>query len=293
MKWFKTILILSLPLLLCCCLHDNGGSCPSDRSHLLLFNYPDFQSRISCVNLGVFDSLGVCVESRCVEKEELMSLQGIGLSLAEGDYTVVCWGNVLENTALSGFSVGCCFEEVEVCHPNLNTDLPIPTTDPLYYGTQTFTVDYSAVQPDTVFFRPAHIGLDIHVRGIDAPQLREATSFPLIGISHTRTSFGYAMQCLGKFADYYPPVVFEPINKIAHTSLNVLRFSEADDLEVVLYDTHTGKSRFSVSLSSFVRKHGIEITEDNEVLVPIYIEIVNTTVRVTVEPWKETPVDQS
>lgn len=291
MKVLKIPLFLLLLLLLAGCIGEDTDDCPETR-YRLYFSYPAFSERISCVNVGVFDSCGVCVESFCVEKEALASFQGADLSLPAGNYTAVCWGNALDNTELYGLSVGCSPDEVEVCHPNLGTGRPIQTNDPLYYGKQPLTIDYSSALTDTIYFRPAHIGLEVYVRGLSADQLTEPFTHPLVAIDNTRAAFGADMQCLGKFTDYYPSVACDGTHNSAYASLNVLRFTTSDDLRLVLNDTRTGAKRYSLSLSSFILRNGIEIREDNEVLIPIYIDIINKAIQITVKPWTDIPVKQ-
>lgn len=297
MKLLKHIglFILSLPLLLSGCIDDDLSNCPSDNNLILSFAYLNFPQYIKHVTVGVYDSNGQLVSYRQIEKPDLDILQGMQLDLSTGDYTVVCWGNALNNTQINGLTTGAPISRQEIAHPGYFNSNPITTNDALYYGVHTFTVHPNTTTNETVLFTPAHIRLVVQLKGLTSTkQGAPQADYPYIKVNNLEPAYDYTMASHGGPSTYYPAITVDPSKTQTESIFDVLRFKETTPITIeVLENNTTHNILHTLNLQAFIADNNIKIEEGKEVIIPIEItfdENMNVTMVTTIENWGEIPV---
>lgn len=293
MKLFKTILITLLSaFLLVSCIGDDYSICV--RSYTLRFDYPAFPDYIHKVNVGIFDADGMFVTSQEVDKQALSSFQGAKFNLTGGNYTAVCWGNAFDHTQIDGLADATHISAGMLAHPHHYTSQPIPANDSLYYGKLSFAIpEIKHELEDTVRFVPAHITLQIQVKGLSNTATgTPPADYPFVRINNLLPTYDFDMQTLGNPVCYYPTIAVEPADKLATSWVDVLRFDNDTPATIdVVENAHTKKILYTLNLRDFMLANSIDIVHGQKVTIPIFISFFDGNVTVTLSGWGGTPID--
>lgn len=262
-----------------------------DTPHELLFIYTGngendiFRSKISRVNLYVFDWEDSLTDSIFYDEESLGSFQGAYLNLPYGEYRIICWGNVNGYSEITGENN---YSSKRLYQSDYLDGGTIRNFDSLYYSSLNITIP-SGNRSDTLFFKSAHIRMEIFVEGFDAFFDTKADATGLIEITNAYVGYDFEMNATGEKSDIYPVTITDLSEDIAFAEFNLLRFGEDNDIFINILDSD-GEVRFSVNLKEFLDDNGIEIEGVNEIVIPIYIRFDDVSVSVSVADWNSNDV---
>lgn len=113
-KTTPLVTVLAVAMALTGCFREDFSFCPfPDRNNVVIgFCLPDskgecsFLDNVSAVNTVVYDADGNHVLTKRTETADHQAFKGVRMRLDPGTYRVVCWGNVNDNTVMSGIE-GC------------------------------------------------------------------------------------------------------------------------------------------------------------------------------------------
>lgn len=294
MNLLRLLSILLVVLTMSGCIKDDQNDCPPAFNALLSFKYAGdnddagmFAKMIDGVNLYVFDKSGQFVTKQEIDKSALITLQGTQLNLTPGEYIIVCWGNVFENTKVSDFDV---FNSGVVNHPNYNIEgKSIPTNDHLYYGKYEVTVPQSGVVSGEILFKGAHINMEIFVQGLGISGQKE--TYPIIEVRNLMPQYGFDMENRQPLQTTYLPEIFYDEKLMASTVyFQVLRFADDNPIIIDIKDSATKEIKASINLKDFILKEGIILKNKNEVTISILIEFADLGIKITVPNWDDTDI---
>lgn len=292
MKLLKTLFVFAIAVLLGGCIDEDMSNCPPKENFFLKFNYINFGDDINRIDIGIFDRNGRCIQVRQLEKSDLNNSQGIELSLDTGQYTAVCWANSFDKTQIKGLTVGALFSDGEVSHTNYGTNTPVNNNDSLYYGLLDFSILPENNLSDTLYFKPAHIRLNVYLKGLEIVSKKSyAANDPAIRINNLLPLYDFKRQAKGAPISYYPSIKGYNADLI-HVQCDVLYFSLNDKITVeVLENTISNKVLWTVDLIKFTRDNGISIDDNHQINIPLQITFIDGNVAVSLAPWGDNPVD--
>lgn len=293
---FNGLLLIALLSSVNSCINDDKDACSPrefDNYYLAFDYYRIFSQHINNVNINIYDSLGVCINNQNVNKSDLTKSQGVNLSLNEGKYTVVCWGNAFDNTDIINSTPGNSFAAAYLTHPNLNGSLPIPTNDSLYYSkTQIHISNTSVRQTGTAVFKPAHVKLFIKIVGLLDD---EGKTKSFVRINNLKPVYDFDMNTKGNLVSYYPGIKnIKPQNNEYFVHCDVLRFPDINPITIdVVENPTTNNILSSKSLQALMSSAGINIIDGQEAIITItfHFDTEEVIVEVGVTPWGENPTD--
>ena len=292
MKLLKTLFVFLIAVLFGGCIDEDTSDCLPTENFSLKFNYINFGEYINRINIGIFDHNGKCIQVRQLEKSDLNNSQGITLSLDTGKYTAICWANSFDKTRIKGLTVGSLMSDGEISHTNYGTNTPINNNDSLYYGSLDFSVLPGKNITDTLYFKPAHIRLNVYIKGLEILSMKSyATNNPAIRINNLLPLYNFKRQSKGSPISYYPSIS-DYTSEIIHIKCDVLYFSLNDKITVdVLENTISNKVLWSVDLIKFTRDNGITINDNHQINIPLQITFLDGKITVSLAPWGSNPVD--
>ena len=291
-KVLKSILIPCLLLLTVTgCIDDDRGNCPPEQLVRLVFRYTAggeqnvVNKYIDAANITVFDSEGKPVSDLQVNKEQLLDPQGVLLPVEEeGKYSVICWGNMGENTEIIK---GNSPETSTIQHPNYTKGTRVPTHDPLYYSITPVTVSGTEEIQNKTEFICAYIGLDIYIKTPETTT--RATAAPVVEVHNLTPQYDFRMNPVNPFSEtYYPDVTFDAGQGVYAAHLNVLRFTDEENpTEIEIKDSGNGKTIHRMKLKEFMQAQNppISVAENTEVKIPVLIDCSGLNVTVTLPQW--------
>lgn len=294
------LLFFLLGFVLTSCVGENYDSCVPRYDVDLNFRYLDvpgttdiFPNHVGRVNVGVFDdATGRFVLARTVNKSDLDKFQGARLSLTEGQYTAVCWGNISEAHSYIDNSCDLGSSSEVIYNPNYKTSDPIPSNDSLYYGKTKFSVSPAAPTSRTVDFKPAHVKLRVDVRGLQHinPPLADINDFS-VRVTDLHPAYDHDMVTCGTMSTYYPKVEVDNVFQEASALCNILRFDGlTNTIEIQVAADDSSAPIYTIPLNTHMTNYGITIVDGQELAIGILITFrPGDLVTVTVSPWEGKP----
>lgn len=276
----KSISLMALALVagvLAGCIREDRSDCPCDV--FLDFVYTGdgdtdiFPDKIDRVNMYIYRASDKSLAGELVLDSPVLDReQGTHLSLSPGDYRIVCWGNVMENT-----QVETSYDEARVAEPVMFRGTEQFTgTDPLYFSELEISVPESLQDVHaTCKFESAHIDMYVHLKGFRGAFGPDAAPDARISFSHSGcpayTDF-FNNPSDGQQCDVFPELMEDPEDEESYILVyNVLRFSEQDENRLVITDPSDGSEIYSLSVSRFLADHGIGVDGIHEAVVPVRI----------------------
>lgn len=293
MKLINICISVLIASLLIGCIREDNDKCNNTVS--LSFEYVGdgqtdiLKSKIEKVLLYLFDDKGQFIEKHEINKNSLESYQGIVLSLDQGSYRAVCWGNTFSNTAIienekdiSGYLL---------THPDYMSETPIKTNDSLYYATRSFYVGENNSEDITIPFVSAHIKFEIYIQGLIRQQTTNTAGItPVIEIGNLLTEYTFDMSLYGDSVSFFPDIIYDTSGQIALAKLNVFRFSN-DNPIYIIFNYNDNTMPYRLNLREFMESNNIVVEGMEEVTIPIYIKFNNLGVEVSVDKWNNSGVN--
>lgn len=292
------ILLLLLCAALGGCIGEDNGDCAARYGVELQFRNmeptrsgDDFLDRVGSVRAVFYDAAGNYLLDRAVSRNDLHRFQGLRLSLPQGEYTAVCWGNASGANTRINYTKHLDASDEALYHPDYTTARAIPTNDPLYYGRVSFTVQ-PQTESHTVYFKPAHVKLRIEVRGIQYMNPPPADIDKLsIRITNLYPAYTNGMIPSGRVSTYYPKIITDAVFQEAGAWCNILRFDGDDNpIAIEVAPDAAAAAVHTEPLAAFMTTHGLTIRDGHELAISIVITFRPVGgVHVTIGPWTGQP----
>ena len=286
----KLFYLLSLSLLCLCggCTTAEMGGC---KNTVVTFKYTGdgttdlFGDFIANVTYFIYDAAGVQVASGRMEPADLSLYRGFQLRLGEGEYEVVCWGNLEHycqavNTERK--------DEAQVLNIAHSSGKEPQTGDPLYYGKTTFRVDDTEGRATaTVTFHSAHITIWAYTKGITDYDEKGVNRPPVFYVGGFESRYDFECNSGGNPLSFCPETVYKEEQMISMARCEVPRFNENTTSLLKVYKQSDYKLLEVVQLEKFIADNGIEISGKEEVTIPVLFDFHGLGVEVRMPSWEE------
>lgn len=323
MKHIRPIIALAAAFLsLNGCTQEDYGFCPDEIDPpefnvTIAYRLPgknnecEFRSKISAVDLFLFDEKGDYVATQRTEDKEHTGYQGTRLNLKPGSYSIVAWANMSALTECRGLAD----EQPHGYGPHIAytelTGEAAGRIDPLFYapkegrfsragnfsalpGCHTVIVDPETGYDGTVDFTPAHRTVKVYVQGY----ADGGDNLPIIQLSGLPEGLGlFGMETLRdengdpRCSDSEQKAGFEEKEGIRYAMSHFQTFwfsPEASDVMLRIIHPESGEVLYSIPLKEAIGQSGDEI----EVAIEIVIRFVNgVVVEVGVPQWNTKPLE--
>ncbi|GAE84231.1 FimB/Mfa2 family fimbrial subunit [Bacteroides reticulotermitis] len=268
------------------CINENLSEC--GEVVMWYFDYPynsaSFQDRIERVNVGIYSTDGILVESRQIEKDSLeafrrqQGMPGMKVTLPLGEYTAVFWGNAHVKTKLDGWNNR---NQGRVYHPDLGSITNyVDSDDSLYYAQQerfelkenTGPVKY------IVHFEPGHINFEISVLGLKNLAVTPAPgTIPYIRMDRLDCeTYDFNMNPVpaGEFTFYPSSKGYDAVRDLLTFCTKVHRMGNDNPVTISLIDQITDSALQSIILKEYIIRYAqYKIIPQKELTIYITFEI--------------------
>ena len=283
MKYIRFILPLFFIITAVSCIRDGEIDC-DDTGTPLFFSYLGdlnteiFPEKINEVSMYVYDNADVLVETIILNKADLNRLQGTYLNLENGDYHIVCWGNVLSKTQVED---SLSLRSAMIAAPQYFEKELITTNDSLYFGSRDIRLSDNNPRPDTVYFNSSHIKMLVKLVGLDAA---EESSIE-VEVDNLSAYANFDEQYSSITTSYYPTIALDQSSGNYNARFNVLRFNDDNAVLIKLKYKPTGEVIYTLNLKDFMAGNNITVNGINEAFVGVAFTF--NGLGVTVSPWNE------
>ena len=294
-KVLRTTLLLLSMAALAGCFEQDYSICPPERNLKLDFNLiseENFMQHISSVDAFIYDAEGAYIRTERITESQLARYQGMTLDLDPGDYKMVFWANLGENTGLSRHDDG---ESGEVGHADHRFDsrgLVTVNGDQLWYGPSTpptrasegtpqenyaLTIPEEGDYSDEILFTNAHRSLEIYVGGLSELPTIEIEGLPT-GLEHM------GMEALAgtETASHETSPVDKDGESYAATVFDTFYFDDMEEIMIVIRSAG-GDELYRISLADAIAE--CEADPDARVIQLVFT-FMHGTVEVTMPGWQ-------
>lgn len=288
---------LLAPLLLAvattgCITEVDVGSCNNAVLEFKYFADGDddvFPEYINSVTCAVYDSNGTALLETTLSQSDLQAFQGLKMRLdATGDYRVVAWGNIGQETSVdkgSGY-----LGAVNTAH---SAGQAVRTHDPLYLGTLDFTIKNTGERKEMeVIFHSAHITFIAELEPGPASTSPSDYSISIgkfpVAVDHTGATGGEKVHFSPAFERAEILGLGAPAMYTARCELP--RFKEDTESEVIVRGKDSDEVLATVNLPSYLATNHILITTREEVIVRMLIRTNGTQITIKMPDWKQDDV---
>lgn len=276
MKIRYVISLIAAFSLLTGCIREDRSDCTCDV--LLSFIYMGdgdddiFPEKIDQVNMYVYSAADNSLAGEYVfDKDALTAEQGAHLHLFPGNYRIVCWGNMFENT-----QVEKTYSEAKVAEPVWFKSDSYTGTDPLYFSDVEISVPESLQDvTETCEFESSHIDMYVKLKGFKGA-MGQSGEEVAVNVSHTGcpayTDF-FNVPAAEK-CEVMPEIMDDPEDEDSYImQYNVLRFTEDEATSLILTNSADGNEIYTVSIPDFIDRYEIEVDGKQEAAVAIQITL--------------------
>ena len=276
MKIRYVISLIAAFSLLTGCIREDRSDCTCDV--LLSFIYMGdgdddiFPEKIDQVNMYVYSAADNSLVGEYVfDKDALTAEQGAHLHLFPGNYRIVCWGNMFENT-----QVEKTYSEAKVAEPVWFKSDSYTGTDPLYFSDVEISVPESLQDvTETCEFESSHIDMYVKLKGFKGA-MGQSGEEVAVNVSHTGcpayTDF-FNVPAAEK-CEVMPEIMDDPEDEDSYImQYNVLRFTEDEATSLILTNSADGNEIYTVSIPDFIDRYEVEVDGKQEAAVAIQITL--------------------
>lgn len=266
------------------CIDDDDDDYCSETNTSLLFTYTGdggveiFPSKVERVHLYVFGQENKQMEQLILEKNQLASYQGVKLNLPEGQYHVICWGNVFDKTSVKEGDE----QASEISSPEYYAQQPVTTNDSLYFAYHSLEVKPNRGGADTVRFLGAHIDFNVYLHGNYTS--RQIESIYHIRINNLPPAYNFQKQNKYSFVSYYPVGINSSNGHVCVYKFNILQIKNDNSVTIDLIETQSGKIAYTLPLKEYMKKYNIHVDNKNEAAITVHFSI--SEIGVSVLPWE-------
>lgn len=285
MKKIKQLCCLSflMTILFTSCVKEDFDDCVINTTRLNFKYFADGEQNVISdyveeITLLVFDgSTGELIEEKTLSGSARVEDYFIEFkNLQPGEYSFIAWGNMSNQTLLSGSS-------------NLSTayvsayskdaqDPTLRSADRLYYTRKDIEIKSIAKDTYDLNFRSAFIGFEVSVKGL--------SKVPKLHIDKLVQRLDMNMQVLGGTSDEFMPHVNSEQPNLFVSDFNILKPSTEFLTSTLSLITEQGINH-SVNIQDFIRVNypSISILDSQEIKIRILFDFSDIDVKVTVPDW--------
>lgn len=273
-------------LLLSGCIFEDRSKC-SD-TYLKFTYYADDEGEkganligdyMSVINGYVFDSkTSKYVSDFKLEKNVFTSVDGYPLILPDGDYRIVCWGNVLSKTLIKiGEGINDCY----LSHPEYSGVGSIITThDRLYYGSHNISVRKNVFSENEFKMSGAHITILFRTKGWTF------SNKPIFEIKNVTPEYNFDRGLLNMSnANYRIESTIISKNTEYEAACHFLKFEINNPIVIHIFSGSMKLTSFE--LGKFLKDNNVELGDKNEIIVPIEISLNGMKVVIKLLNWDD------
>jgi len=326
MKFFRIGLLWSLILVaLSSCLKENYDDCFDSSSGVILnyklvergkSNKDIFRNYINDVTMMIYDEDGKYVKSTRINESALNSFQGAKLNLSPGDYQIICFGNVKDNTLLEGYGKNTRIQDGLIRYKTVEDNktydgeevFAAPRSAPgsgssgsFQPGLFNLTVLPDSIIEDTINFTPFHRHVEVYVQGYD----EDGELYPRIELTDITYGYDFKFQTLRDEHQIERRISLEktctgsysPTGPIAVSTFCTSYFDNDCSIDVMVKNPSSGNIKTTVNMKKFLADNNVVLddylTDQNETTIRILVTILNDTgeIKITLPTWETKPVD--
>ena len=310
MKIVKLVSVILLLFAVSGCTKEDRDDCILPDNVTLMFVLKDqdgtdrFEQNIKSVDLVLFDQNSIVYSYDRLNESSLSRFPGIKKTIPPGRYYAVCWGNVAENSRLSGLNTGIttwndCFIEI----PSTATR----TGDPVYYAPyrrnpysrsagmpeQRYTGDYTlwevivptggTVVKEMNFIR-AHRTVNVYIKGL-VDRVNNIDYLPTVEAQRVWSRYNFFFETQTSRVNLSQhSVLTEPQNG---ETVTLTRFHGGfgeilSDINLVVKKGSDGTDIYTANLRQFLLSHPEEDNNDVNILISF---LDDYGVEVSVPDW--------
>lgn len=285
-----SLMVLSVILLLSCSVYDDYEGCYSGK---LLFSYKAdgdmnvIEHYIDGARLFIFDANDKNIFQCSVKKEELTSSDGFRFPYLEsGNYHVVVWGNMGDNTLAESVSHLTTFS----VHSKKNEEGRLETNDPLYLGTVDILITDEHPTTAVVPFFSAHIDIQVSCLYFETIYGTEVT--PLVQIENSGSRYLSNQEGIPVASEnglYSLPVFYKADKKEYNAFLHAFRFEDENNVFITISHPHTSEVLKKIRLKEYLQGSTPALFVNGRQEVRVLIQVEFTGIGIVVRPpvWKE------
>lgn len=314
MKRFRhTCIILSLLLAGCNdWIYDDRSNCPPEGDNVtLLFTRmvagsDEFRGNVLTADVMVYDESDRFITHKAVSQADLAAFRaarkdgrsGTFLTLPEGTYRIVCWGNADAHSLFENLDATHTLDEALLLHTAWQAGRS-DSDDPMYYAPRMTDIDtpeiftvtvprrYESITA-TIDFTAAHKTVEVFIKGLAALPEVEIASLAGAYDFHMHTQAGKPM-C---FAQTAGNVTFQG-NTFAGTKFHTAHFKNENTIQVHINSAADHSTLYTVDMRQFLTDNGITLDETDHDRIQILVTFIGADVKVTVPSWANEPVKPS
>ncbi|GEM_PF-3032513 len=277
--------ICLLVLLVSGCIKENLDDCPEGLYKVWFLYYDDgATSRVVKENVHVylFHPDGSFVREYIRTEPELDVFQGIELDIEPGIYEMVCWTNQTELSAVVG--AGGLLDEHFLYQSDYLSGQPIADFDSLYYGRKTIRVPPRIFGRDTIYFRSAHIRMEVYIEGLNLSTRAVNDSNGWLAVRNVPVGYDFSMQLTSERPDMFPDWTDRTGSGRLQAAFNLLRFKNENDIIIDIYNGN-GTRVYAIDLEEFLQANNIDVEIRDDLTIPIYVRFSGPYVHLSVDEW--------
>lgn len=293
-------------ILLSGCLKENLDKCKERDNTLLLFRYKDkdgsdnFSEKIKRVDVLVFNSENKFVRAESVEKTDLDKFHGTSMALEPGEYRIVCWANIGDNTRMSDLHSEAMFETsyVETISPACGCPLYYaPYKEVVTRGVAQLT-DYSiytlvvpernTVEKELDFIR-AHRSVNVYVKGYEHIDDGDNTS-PVVEGANLPARYNFRLEVDPERRNFKRVTedFTAPEGVVQHAQFLTHYYDVEDDIFINVLKSSDESQVTSVNLKQYIDEKQISDLDDIDMLITI--EEGGADITISLPPWNSSVV---
>lgn len=240
-----------------------------------------FPTKITCVDLYVFDQQNNCVESFRLSESEIQAQMVKLPVLSPGDYKVVCIGNAYE-TKVEGLNSKDPAQMRFAAEDYVNGETA-SSNDSLYWSSTDYSiVPFDAKKGEEVLaadFASSHYDVSVEVEGLPVgTKSAEMLVIELVGVS-PYTDFNN--RAFGEPTTYRLETYAEGHSTTTSFS-SIMRHSDHEEV-ILRVSSAAGEVLAEKTFAQHIAEYNIQI-ENHEVLIPFKVEI-DANVKITAPSW--------
>lgn len=305
MRLFHSGLFLLL-LLLSGCTSEHFNICSKQGDVTFTFHYITregddlFLQKAEAVDLIVFDANGRYYTHKRIGREALNLFPGVTLSLDPGNYYVICWANVLDNSLITDFTSSPHLSESYVKNVYLPQGVA-ENGDRLYFAPELADYDNPQGYELTVvadesltkkmYFTPAHKTVEVYVKGYSNTQSRASTGLPDIEMTDVAGGYNFNLEQLTDRMLYHQRTqeVNTEQGTMALAQFHAPLVKSKNTTLVHIKNPDSGYTDHSLSLEAFIEENQIDLTLADP--IQILVEFKDTSVSISLPDWSKKPVE--
>jgi len=303
-----TVLPLAL-LSLAGCHREDYSFCPPEvlndnvTLQFKLRSGESFKSNVSSVYVGYFDGNGTYIKSERIEQAAINEFEGMVVTLAPGDYRMVFWANVNDNTKIDGVdgsSPKVTYSQMTTANPPVvgnGNDVyyapyGLPTRageEPLEY--YALTVPAGATYSDVIYFTHAHRSLEIYIKGLSGNPYKLPT-VELTGLPAGLKYFGMEELVnppLTVTSRHNTSLVTMDNIVYAAAGIHTFLFEDMEGINIIIRDSD-GNELYNIPLADAIEESN---ADPDKIIIKLVFSFMNGKVEVSMPGWDsgETGID--